>query len=215
MLLLSQIKAIESDLDSYFHVILEATLNFQEGILEYLDGHEERFKDRKAKISGLEEQADDLRRSIRFKLYTDMLIPDARGDVLGLLETSDSIVDQMKEVMVDLYIERPHFPVEWRSEFEHLLKSTLNAVESYKKAVNCFFSGKKSINDHIVKAYFYEAEVDQVETRLKKEIYRGDKIKELALKNQLKIFVERMAEVSDITEDVCERLSVYAIKRSI
>lgn len=215
MLLLSQIKAIESEVENYFQLIFESALHFQEGLAEYIAGSEELFNSRLEKINKLEQRADELRRSIRYSLYTEMLIPDARGDVLGLLETSDSIVDQMKEVMIDLDIERPAFPQSWAEDFARLSKSTMNAVESFKMAVNSFFKGRPSTNDYINKVYFYEAEVDHIERRLKKEIYQGSEIKDLALKNQLKIFVERIADVTDITEDVCERLSVYAIKRSV
>ncbi len=215
MLLLSQIKSIEAEVDNYFQLITEAALHFQEGLAEYMSSRSELFSARLQKVSELEGKADDLRRSIRYKLYTDMLIPDARGDVLGLLETSDNIIDQMKEVMIDLDIERPDFPVEWSDDFGKLAHSTQKAVESFKMAVNSFFQGRPSTNDHINKVYFYEEEVDQVERRLKQEIYQGKLIKDLARKNQLKIFVERIADVTDITEDVCERLSVYSIKRSV
>ena len=51
----------------------------------------EEFTKRLKHVHEIEIEADALRRAIEKDIYSEMLIPDSRGDVLGLIETSDEI----------------------------------------------------------------------------------------------------------------------------
>ena len=53
----------------------------------------EEFESRIKTVAEYEHQADDLRKHIKTSLYAHALIPESRGDVLGLLENMDNLVD--------------------------------------------------------------------------------------------------------------------------
>ena len=61
---------------------------------------------------------------------------------------------------------------------------------------------------------FYEKEADKVSTKLKRAIFDSDDL-ELANKSHLRNFVEHIDNIADWSEDVADRLAIYAIKRSI
>ena len=46
-------------------------------------------------ISDLESQCDKIRRDVERKIYQETLIPDLRGDVLGMLENLDKIQNRL------------------------------------------------------------------------------------------------------------------------
>ena len=81
----SKTKEVESDIDKFIDNIENTALIFEQAIKDYLKGHVDRFEERFREIDQLEHDSDDLRRDIKYKLYSYLLIPDARGDVLGLM----------------------------------------------------------------------------------------------------------------------------------
>lgn len=215
MAFFSTIKTLESEIDKFFSHIQESGLHFSEGIREYLSGNMELFESRIKTVRELEQNADELRRNIRFHLYNDMLIPDSRGDVLGLLETTDSIIDQVKKVLTNFSNELPQIPDEYKGDFQLLADHTTKTINEFKLAATAFFNSRKSVNDHINQVYFYETEIDKVEERLKRGIFQDGIVTDFSQKIHLRYFTEKAANVSDIVEDVCERLTISAIKRSI
>jgi predicted phosphate transport protein (TIGR00153 family) len=208
-------KKLIEEIDSFWDTISRAGLVFKLGAHSYYDGHLDRLKDRLVEISDLEKEADSLRRDIKHKLYSEMLIPDARGDVLGLLETSDNVIDRTKKIMVALDIEKPVTPSSFVPDFKELIELSADAVDEMVKANRAFFSDLKIINDFINKVYFYEHEADEMEERIKRRAFETKEITHLSCRVQMRYFAERISQLADDAEAVCERLSVYAIKRSL
>ena len=214
-ILFGKAKNIEAEIEQFFDKISEAGLIFTAGIKDYLEGDFEQFHSRIDDINKQEGEADNLRREIRYYLYTKMLIPESRGDVLGLLETSDNVIDTTKTVLSHFDIENPTIPDNLNSEFLKLTESAVSALSSLVKANRAFFKNSNIIHDYIHKVHFHEHEADRIEEKLKKIIFRSEEIGSLAEKLQLRDFVTYISGLADDAEDVAERLSVYSIKRSI
>ena len=88
-------------------------------------------------------------------------------------------------------------------------------VHEMVKACSCYFKEIDLINEYINKVSFFESEIDTLEVRLKQHVFSNGRIERLSHKIHLRYFIEKVALISDIAEDVCDRLSVYAIKRSM
>ena len=70
---------------------------FKIAIKVYLnEGYTEEFEHKLQDVHKMESDADHLRRAIETKLYAQTLIPDSRGDVLGLIENLDQLLTCMK-----------------------------------------------------------------------------------------------------------------------
>ncbi len=214
MKLIGETKKLIGDIDIFWDTISRSALAFRSGIKNYLTGKTERFQSDLNDINKLENETDTLRREIKYKLYSHMLIPESRGDVLGLLETTDNVIDSIKKILLQFDIERPMIPASMKEDFMELTKMSVKTVDEMVLASRAFFREISIVNDHINKVHYFEHEADKIEEDLKRKAFNSKEVKELSHKVQLRYFVEKVALISDEAEAVCERLSVYVIKRS-
>ncbi len=208
-------KQLESAIDGYLDQVTRSGLIFNEGVKAYVNGKREKFEKNFKDISLLESEADEVRRGIKRKLYTYMLIPESRGDVLGLLETLDDIIDICEKVLKQFSIETPDIREFLKNDFIELAELSSKTVEAVVKGARAFFRDIGMVNDYVNKVQFYEHEADDVEEELKRKVFNSDRIEPLSQKVHLRYFAEKIAAVSDMSKQVAERLSVYAIKRRI
>lgn len=209
----SRTKSLQLDMDRYFSMIDEGVLMLQEGIKRYLEERIDEFELKSHEIDVVEHEADKLRRQIKHRLYSEMLIPDSRGDVLGLLETLDNVLDDTKHVMTQFSIEKPQIPPFIREDFRELVEVTVKSVLELTLAVRAFFREVYRVTEHLDKVHFWEHEADKIEQRLKRSVFSSDEIELLSERVHLRYFAGRLSRVADQAEDVAERLAVYAIKR--
>ena len=211
----SRSKEMQTDIDNYLDNVENAALIFFEGVKNYIAGKIERFEKHYQKITEIETEADRLRRDIKKKLYTFMLIPESRGDVLGLIENIDDVVDIAQKVLTQLSIETPKIPDFLKADFYDLAELSSKSVEELVKAARAFFTEIKLVSNYINKVHFYEHEADQLEEQMKRKIFRTTEIKSFSKRVHLRYFVEKIVLCSDAAESVAERLAVYTIKRRI
>ncbi|MEN6311297.1 MAG: DUF47 family protein, partial [Acidobacteriota bacterium] len=103
-------KILETKIDDFLDTISQGSIVFREGIKEYLDGRTADFENAIAGISKLENRADELRRDVEKQIYTYSLIPEIRGDVLGLLENMDNVINGEKKTLIQFSVEGPDIP---------------------------------------------------------------------------------------------------------
>ena len=192
--------------------ISEAGMFCQSGVDAYLKGNLDAFTASLTCIRDTEKQGDTLRRSIEETLYRKTLIPDSRADVLELLENMDSLLDQLKEVVSEIEIERPVISEEFQQDFRDLLKYTVEAVEADLRSCRAFFSDIYSVADHIHKVSFWETETDKISTRLQRTIFARKDLN-LGHKMQLRYFVKQIDQIADDAEDIADRLNIFVSKR--
>ncbi len=87
-------------------------------------------------------------------------------------------------------------------------------MENVVAAARCYFRATHQVRDYINKVDFYESEADRTGFRLKKQIFSSSAL-DLAQKQHLRYFAEKIESISDIAEDVGARLAIATIKRSI
>ena len=172
------------------------------------------FIEKREEVNNMESEADHLRRGIEKQLYSQTLIPESRGDVLGLIETLDHLMGLFEGALWAFDIEKPDIPERFRADFQQLADTAVLAVEELVMASRAFFRDVERVGDHNHKVMFYEREADKVSTKLKRAIFASEDL-ELAHKNHLRYFTEKIDNVADWSEDVADRLAIYAIKRSI
>lgn len=211
----SKTKKLEAEIDSYLDRVSTAGLIFLEGVKSYLSKNYERFEQYNEELGELESEADETRREIKHQLYTYMLIPESRGDVLGLLETLDDVIDICEKVLEQFSIEKPEIPEEIVPGYKELAELSTKSVEELVKASRAFFKEIKMVNDFINKVHFYEHEADKVEEMIKRKAFASKEITLFSKRVHMRYFVEKIAAVSDTAETVAERLAVYAIKRRL
>lgn len=206
---------LQNLINKYIDVIEKCGLVFREGVKSYINWQEERFTNYYKDMLSLESRADEYRHDIKFKLYSYMLIPESRGDVLGVIETLDDVVDVCKKVVEQLSIEKPDIPENLRPGFLELSELSAKTILELVKATRAFFTEIKLVENYINKVHFYEHEADKLEESLKRKVFEHRDIAYLSVKMHLRYFVEKIGLPADIAESVAEKLSVYAIKRRL
>jgi predicted phosphate transport protein (TIGR00153 family) len=206
-------KLLESKIDEYLNHTSQVGLLFPEAMKDYLEGRHEEFESRKHQVSELENRADGLRREVETQLYVETLIPESRGDVLGLLEHTDEVISAAKVTLEQFSVESPDIPSELVADYLELADYGCRAVQELVMGIRAFFKTSSAVTDHVHKVAFWEKEADTVAERLKRRIFEMDC--DLACKIHRSNFVWHIDAVADEAEDVSERLSISAIKRSI
>lgn len=212
--LFGRTKDLESQIDNFLDKLSESTVMFRLGIRTYLkEGANGEFDVKLKAVNALESEADALRRNIEKELYTHTLIPDARGDVLGLIETLDHVMNLFEGVLWSISIEKPDIPEEYIAGYRKLTNMVVQAAEALVLAARSFFRSPHNVGEYIHKVLIYEKEADKISTQLKRDIFDSDM--DLAHKVHLRNFVEQIDNVADWAEDVSDRLAIYAIKRTV
>jgi len=204
---------VETKIDSFFDTVGKGGLVYRAGVLAYLAGDTADFEDAIVSIDKLEAQADKLSKEVEAHLYSHSLIPDHRGDVLGLLENSDNIIDTAKTCLYQFSVEQPSVPDEFHDGYRKLAEAGCSAVEAVIVSARAFFKDVKSVKDNLYKVHHFEKEADGISDRLKRSIFASDL--DLAQKIHLRYFALNVDRVADRAEEVADRLAIYAIKRTI
>lgn len=206
-------KQIVAQIDDFLDAISQGGITFKLGVQNYLEKDQKHFCERIKTISALEKRADGLRRNIETRLYTHTLIPEHRGDVLGLLESTDNVIDQMKETLFQFDIETPEIPETLNKDFLDLTEMSVKSTEVLVKAIRAFFKDVNAVQDHLHQVYFYEKEADRIGDDLKRHAFQL--AIDLSKKFHLRYFALHIQQVSDRAESVADRLDIYTIKRTI
>ena len=209
--LFKKIKRLEAQIDNYLDLVVKGGFLFKQGIKYYLEEQTEEFENRMKSIDITESDADHLRRKIETKLYLETLIPESRGDVLGLLESCDKVLNMTAETLLQFSIEIPFILPEVKNYYIELTEASISALEEMVAAVRAYFTDINSVKGHINKVQLFESESDKIAAKLKNIVFRTDI--QLSQKMHMRYFALHIESIADEAEDVCDRLSIAAIKR--
>jgi predicted phosphate transport protein (TIGR00153 family) len=206
-------RVLEAQIDEFLDTVAEGGLVYQAGVNAYLDGDTSSFEAAIVKIDKLENVADKLSKNVESHLYRHSLIPEHRGDVLGLLENTDNIIDTTKMSLYQFSVEKPIIPEVHNPQFRKLTEASAASVEAVVVCARAFFRDADLVKDNLYKVHHFEKEADTISDALKREIFASDL--DLAHKIHLRYFALNVEKVSDRAEQVADRLAIYSIKRNI
>lgn len=215
-ILFGRSKELEIEITKYLDLVNQAAMIFKRDLSRYINKEFEKFEDNLSDIKKNENDADELQKDIKYKLYKYMLIPESRGDVLNIIEEIDTVTDMVKKVLYQISIERPRIPKDLENDFFELIDNNSEAVNMLVKSVRAFFEEISQVNDYVNKVHFFEHEADKNEERLKRRLFSEEfENIDIAYKMQLRYFIEKITALSDQSETISEDVSVAAVKRTI
>ena len=206
-------RIVETQIDDFLDTVAEGALVYRSGVRAYLAGNTEEFEHAIRTIDKREADADKLSRKVEAHLYSHSLIPEHRGDVLGLLENTDNIIDTAKASLYQFSVEQPDIPDQFDEGFLKLAEAGYEAVAAVIVSARAFFKDVNTVKDNLYKVHHFEKEADGISDRLKRDIFASEL--ELAHKIHLRYFALNVERLSDRAEEVADRLAIYAIKRTI
>jgi predicted phosphate transport protein (TIGR00153 family) len=207
-------KKVHRFMEDYMAEALACLESFQECLLVLLENStSEQAKALVQQVDDAESRADDLRDKIEFKLYRKALLPEARGDLLGLIEAVDRIPNWAEEVAYDIYLQRVVFPQNLLAKFQRITEMNVQCFRVLHKAVEALFNDLDAVFGLTKEVDRIESEIDTLEHELIADVF--DIEERLSYQNLLHRIVRGICNISDKTENAADRLAIVAIKKLI
>jgi predicted phosphate transport protein (TIGR00153 family) len=207
-------REIEQLMDNYMNEVQTCLDVFKECLFAlFEDSTSEKSKKLVEQVSKAESRADDFRHKIEFELYSKALMPDSRGDMLGLMEAIDRIPNWAEEIVYDIHLQRVVFPENLIEKFRELAEENVHCFHVLHKAIAALFTDLDAVSQLTQDVDRIEGEIDHRERELIRDVF--DIEERLSYHNLLHRTIRNICDISDKAENVADRLVVLAAKRRI
>jgi predicted phosphate transport protein (TIGR00153 family) len=207
-------KILLNQIDELLDVVSQGALAYERGIRQYVrHGWDNTAQAKFEQLDAFESRGDALRKNIGQVLYTEMLLPDTSGDVLGMLGFLDRLLDTMHHSFEVVRVEQAEIPDEYNEDLEECVSMAAKTVEQVVVATRSYFRDPNGARDHIHKIHFFEHETEVVALRIMERLFQSNL--PLERKLQLRGQVWLIDRVADLADDAGDTLAIYAVKRSV
>lgn len=207
-------KLVHELLQAYLDLISRCSVEFHNLLLRYLDhSSSENLESLVNTIATLEARADDQRRSIEDMLYAKALLPEARGDILGLIENADRIANKYESFGYIAICQKIHVYPLIKDRTSAISEVTKKCVLRLMQLINdLYFEGKGSL-DEINEIIALESEVDVMQFHLISDIFSST-IPDLQ-KILLRDWINHLCSITNLAENIADRLKLVVMKSTI
>ena len=206
--------ALINDIDEFFDRCQEAAMLLEKTFLRFFEhGPDDSLQERFNQIRDVERRADELRRAVANLLYSEMLLPDARGDILELLDEVDNVLDECVHMVGKLHIERPASRESWDDDILELILEVGKGMNAMLAAARIYFKDPLAVRGEIKKIDFHDSEATSLMMKIAAEVYGSDL--PLERKRHLGEWLGTIRRLGSMADDVGDKLAIFAIKRSI
>jgi len=207
-------KKVEKKMVDYVKMVDACIESFKASIMHFFEkGHGQAFEESVVKTHECESRSDDLRREIELALYGKSLLPESRGDILGLLETADRIPNQAETVLSMIDDLKLDVPAQFIPAFIRLVMVNLQAYTLVRRALFLLFTRPKETLELARQVDRSESESDREERKLIREIFASEL--DTGSKILLRDLATKIGAISDRCENLADRVAVATIKRKI
>jgi len=161
----------------------------------------------------MESRADDLRKKIEWEMYSKALLPESRGDILGLLETMDKIPNKAESILYQIQLQRLRWPEELTPSLRRIVDLTCEAIQLVYEAAKALISQEGDIHRLADGIDDKESECDHAERDIIARIFAMDI--DTAEKALLKELIIELGTLTDRAENVSDRLTLLSVKRRV
>jgi uncharacterized protein Yka (UPF0111/DUF47 family) len=214
--LFAKTRSLELRIDEFLDKVAEGGILFERGMVLLLErGLVPETGEKLEQLIQLKERCNQLRRRVMDTLYSEMLIPDFRGDVLRLLSNLYRLLDSIKNVFQDFLIEYSDVVSGQQSiaEAKELVAVVVQSVQAAVQGSRAFFRNPEAVRDHINQIRVYESEADGITVRLKRGLFASGRPLEQKLLGRDALAV--IDGLADLAEEISDELSILAIKRAL
>lgn len=160
-----------------------------------------------------ESKADDIREEIKTLMYGKALIPESRGDIMGLLEAMDEIPRLLELILQMIKIQKLVIPDLIISDIRELIDISMESCDLLLEQVEALFEKNEEIRSLVSEIDQNESHCDHIERRIITKIFDSDI--EPFQKLQLKELIVYMGEISDQVDRVSKRVNIISLKRRV
>jgi predicted phosphate transport protein (TIGR00153 family) len=204
-------KRLQERLEAYLGQVAEGLRRLREIFPKCLDGTLAARSDLQNPVHPFESAADDMRRALEADLISGKLLPDARAEMLALVEAIDRIPNGAEDI-VDLFaVQGLSVPAQLHADVGLLLDKSLEASVAMAETVRMLLQDVRRVPDLVAGVDQLESQVDRLERHLLHRLFQLDI--ELAHKLHLRDLVRNLAGIADKAENVADRVQWMAARR--
>ena len=160
-----------------------------------------------------ESKADDVREEIKTLMYSKVLLPESRGDIMGLLESIDHIPRFFEITLNIIRTQQLAIPDLIASDVREMIGVSMEACDLMIKQVEDLFQRGRRISELLDVIDEKESQCDVIERRIITTLFDSDI--DPFLKLQLKELVIFFGEISDQADRVSKRINIISLKRRV
>ncbi len=206
--------AVYEKTEKYLNKIRETIEIFRKTMDYYFDnGISMEFKEMIESTHLSESMADDLRREIEVEMYQKSLIPESRGDILGLIEAIDDVLNKAQSVLYQIETESLSIPGELKEDFLKLINNNIAAFEGAIEGFKILFHNLEDVREKVKEVDKRESSSDRMERDLIRRVFSSGY--DIGQKILLKDMIIEIGNISDMSEEVTDRLNIVAAKRMV
>jgi uncharacterized protein len=207
-------KRVEEMIYTYVEHFLGCVESFKTGMSCYFEkGTGADFDFWVNKTHKEESALDDLRRTIELELYSKELLPESRGDILGLLETADKLPNKLESILFQIQCENIMLPRDLVADIETVLGQSYEACFLVAEAIRNLFQKKDRILELTQKIDQFESFCDHIERRMITKVFQTDL--DCGMKVMLKQLILQIGDITDVAENVADRITISSVKGQI
>ena len=208
-------QSIQKLIFEYMDTIKLCQSNFTKGLQAcFLGGYLcEKFDFYIKQTHKFESKADDIHDEINNLMYGKALIPDSRGDILGLLGAMDAIPDLFERILYMIQTQRITVPEFFFKDIRELVRISLECCDLLVRQATALFKKKEGIRALLNTIDANESHCDHIERRIITKIFESDM--EPLQKLQIKDLIVEIGDISDEADKVSKRINIISMKRLV
>ena len=208
-------KEVESLIGEYVRSVEIAQEIFLQSMETYLQAGKcsPTFEVLAAETHKAESRSDDLLEKIVNLLHEKALVPDLRGDILKLLETTDEIPDQFDRILANVCNQKIVLPESLSLDFKELLALSLEACALTMESVKSMLARGDRAARLLFRTDQLESQGDQIEKRIIVRIFESDwdPLQKILLRD----LTQKMGDIADSAVQVCRQVNLIVTKRRV
>ena len=208
-------KEVEDLLGEYVHSVEIAQDMFLQSMETFLQTGKcsTTFEVLSAETHKTESRSDDILEKIVMLLHEKALVPDLRGDLLRLLETTDEIPDEFDRILSTICNQKIVMPESLNLDFRELLALSLEACTLTMESVRSVLQRGERAARLLFRTDQLESQGDQVEKRIIVRIFESDwdPLQKILLRD----LTQKMGDIADSAVQVCRQVNLIVTKRRV
>ena len=166
---------IDSLISEYLGNLEMSKKHFAEAINICLkDGICDNFDFRTVLTHKFESKADDVREKIKELMYGKALLPESRGDIMGLLEAMDEVPRLFELILHMIKTQKLIIPGFLQIEIKELLEVSIESCELMLQQVETLFKQVEGIRTLVATIDHNESRCDHIERGIITQIFESD-----------------------------------------
>ena len=137
-----------------------------------------------------------------------------RQDLISIATGCDAVANKCENYAKMSVFQQFIFPAEYSEDLLNIISISREQFEVLRKSISLLFSDFGSLlKDHSIldEIRKHESSVDTIEENLYEKIFKTDI--SLAEKMQMKEFADNIAEISDIVENLADKIQIMLVTR--